>query len=173
MNSLDEIRDWYRYNFDVRKKYLATFESLGWSGINFDSGASFPTLASIMHHVFEAYHWWFNSFLKNDPGETNTMAAPKSVADLARSSESLEEMVFAYLNGLSEEDLHRVVTRSFQVSGRKHTLSLPVKIVLWHMVEEELQHRGEMNAILWQKDVDPPVTGYDDWYAEKTNMPPF
>ncbi len=37
-----------------------------------------------------------------------------------------------------------------------------------HMVEEELQHRGEMNALLWQMNVDPPVSKYEDWVRAKT-----
>ena len=35
--------------------------------------------------------------------------------------------------------------------------------MLWHLVEEELQHRGEVNALLWQINVDPPVTNWFDW----------
>jgi uncharacterized damage-inducible protein DinB len=30
------------------------------------------------------------------------------------------------------------------------------------MIEEELQHRGEMNALLWQAGREAPVTGFDD-----------
>jgi uncharacterized damage-inducible protein DinB len=26
-----------------------------------------------------------------------------------------------------------------------------------------LQHRGEINALLWQMDLDPPVADYKDW----------
>jgi len=35
--------------------------------------------------------------------------------------------------------------------------------VLWHLVEEELQHRGELNALLWQIDVEAPVMSWIDW----------
>jgi len=38
--------------------------------------------------------------------------------------------------------------------------------MLWHMVEEELQHRGELNALLWQIDVDAPVFDWLDWKLE-------
>ncbi len=31
------------------------------------------------------------------------------------------------------------------------------------MIEEELQHRGELNALLWQINVNPPVTGWNPW----------
>ena len=34
---------------------------------------------------------------------------------------------------------------------------------LWHLVEEELQHRGEINALLWQIDVDAPIVNWIDW----------
>ena len=35
--------------------------------------------------------------------------------------------------------------------------------MLWHLVEEELQHRGELNALLWQEDIDPPVISWGEW----------
>ena len=37
---------------------------------------------------------------------------------------------------------------------------------LRHMVEEELQHRGELNALLWQDDIEPPVTDWFEWKKE-------
>jgi uncharacterized damage-inducible protein DinB len=39
--------------------------------------------------------------------------------------------------------------------------------MLHHMIEEELQHRGEINALFWRHDIDPPVTGFNGW-ARKT-----
>ncbi|MGA8604697.1 MAG: DinB family protein [Thermoplasmata archaeon] len=39
---------------------------------------------------------------------------------------------------------------------------IELRVLLVHMIEEELQHRGEMNALLWQSGRNPPVTGYDD-----------
>jgi hypothetical protein len=35
------------------------------------------------------------------------------------------------------------------------------------MVEEELQHRGELDALLWQMNIDPPVGSYRDWEEAK------
>jgi uncharacterized damage-inducible protein DinB len=36
------------------------------------------------------------------------------------------------------------------------------------MVEEELQHRGEINALFWQLGIDPPITEYMDWAKAKS-----
>jgi hypothetical protein len=39
------------------------------------------------------------------------------------------------------------------------------------MIEEELQHRGEINAVLWQTNIDPPIIGWDDWINESGMNP--
>jgi len=33
------------------------------------------------------------------------------------------------------------------------------------VIEEELQHRGEMNAIFWQMNLSPPVTEWMEWVS--------
>ncbi len=47
-----------------------------------------------------------------------------------------------------------------------HECRIPVREVLWHLVEEELQHRGELIALLWQIDVDAPVYSWFRWDHE-------
>jgi uncharacterized damage-inducible protein DinB len=37
--------------------------------------------------------------------------------------------------------------------------------MLWTLVGEELQHRGELNALLWQIDIDPPITEWVDFWT--------
>jgi uncharacterized damage-inducible protein DinB len=44
---------------------------------------------------------------------------------------------------------------------------ITLRVMLWHMVEEELQHRGEMNALLWRHGIEPPVIGIQEWPARK------
>lgn len=34
--------------------------------------------------------------------------------------------------------------------------------LLNHMIEEQLQHRRELNALFWQMDISPPVSGIGD-----------
>ena len=50
------------------------------------------------------------------------------------------------------------LSRTISIPGRRGRITL--RVLLLHMAEEELQHRGEMNALLWQMDIDPPVTGF-------------
>jgi uncharacterized damage-inducible protein DinB len=55
----------------------------------------------------------------------------------------------------------RGLSKTLRWRGRR-PFRISVRNMLLHMVEEELQHRGEMNALLWQIDVDPPVTGFGE-----------
>ena len=66
---------------------------------------------------------------------------------------------------LTEPDLDRTVFREAG-QGSTHPCHIPIREVLWHLVEEELQHRGELNALLWQIDVEAPVYNWIDWDHE-------
>lgn len=63
---------------------------------------------------------------------------------------------------LKPQDLGRWIERLR--NGKPFTFN--VENMLWHLVEEELQHRGELNALLWRINVDPPITGWGTWKRE-------
>src|SRR5579875_3502148 len=71
----------------------------------------------------------------------------------------IDELVLCLDSNLRESDLDRKVT--FTNDGG--TEQITIRNMLVHMVEEELQHRGELNALLWQLDIDPPIIGFDDF----------
>ncbi|MDH2900538.1 MAG: hypothetical protein PXY39_06160, partial [archaeon] len=66
------------------------------------------------------------------------------------------------------------LSKSFQYTlgsgSRKKILIRSVREMLYHLIEEELQHRGELNALLWQDDIAPPVTSWFEW-KKKTDVP--
>ena len=83
----------------------------------------------------------------------------------------LEGLTFSSWNfgeGLTEDKLES--TFETTMSGNKVKLS--VGQMLWHLVEEELQHRGELNALFWQIDIDPPHTDWLDWKVEIGEVKP-
>jgi hypothetical protein len=56
-------------------------------------------------------------------------------------------------------DLDRTKSRP-KVRGADHYATIPVREVLWPLVEEELQHGGALNPRLDPIDVDAPVYGW-------------
>jgi uncharacterized damage-inducible protein DinB len=66
------------------------------------------------------------------------------------------------MSELTETNLSRTIFRE-KGMGSDHDCHIPVRDALWHLVEEDLQHRGELNALLWQVNVDAPVVSWIKW----------
>lgn len=157
-SEFDTIRALYRYNSAVRKKYLRAIWKLSPKKRYRDRGASFPSLVDIYMHVLDAYRWWFLSVYGNGATfEEYPLGRRYSRAEAERETDHVDRLIRRVLREIGPSGLNRVVAwrgrRPFRTSAR---------VMLLHMAEEELQHRGEMNALLWQIDVDPPVTGYGE-----------
>ena len=72
-------------------------------------------------------------------------------------------MVLTYLDELRGRDLDEVnLVHSASSVQEWTTEELPL-----HMVEEELQHRGELNCLLGQIGYDPPILGFHRWHKAK------
>jgi len=157
-SEFETIRELYRYNSAVRKKYLRAIWKLSPRQRYKNRGASFPTLVDIYMHVLDAYRWWFISVYGNGKAfEEYPLGQRYTKSEAERETDAVDRLLQKVLRevgprGLSKT-LHWRGPRPFRI---------PVRHMLLHMVEEELQHRGEMNALLWQIDIDPPVIGFGE-----------
>jgi uncharacterized damage-inducible protein DinB len=163
MSDLETLREWFRYLAESRRKYFATLEQLPREEQLRDRGASFPTLLAIFEHSVGARVYWFHNMSKNFPDLPQLDFGPipdppekPQVADVARLEREVDVLTNRFLDALTPKDLERHFPMK---SGEPPS----VRDALWHLVEEELQHRGEMNALLWQIDVDPPILDWIEW----------
>ena len=71
--------------------------------------------------------------------------------------EHVEKRMFNYLNSLSSAKLNEPYTA-------KDDNGMPVEVtaedVLIHVFEEEVHHRGELIALLWQLGIEPPMMSW-------------
>ena len=159
---LGSIRDWYEYNSYVRKKYLrAIFRRLSSEERYRDRGASFPSIVDIFVHVLDAYRYWF-LFIYNDKlSEYKRLREIKrySMKEVAQEEQNIDRHVLNLIRNLETRDLDKII--SFRDGGRRRTIEL--RHMLLHVIEEELQHRGELNALFWQPNINPPHTEYEEW----------
>ena len=154
---LELIRDLYRYNSEGRAGYLRKIWRLPPKERYRDRGASFPSLVDIYMHILDAYRWWFLWVYAGTRFEEYPLGTRYTLAEARRETRKVDRLVQKVLQKLRPKDLDRKVT----IPGRRRE-RLTVRTMLVHMVEEELQHKGELNALLWQLDVDAPVRGYDE-----------
>ena len=153
---LQLIRDLYRYNSKSRQGYLRKIWRLPPKERYRDRGASFPSMVDIYMHILDAYRWWFVKVYANTDFDEYPLGRRYSLAEARRETRKVDRIVDRVLRGLRARDLDRKITLP---TRRREQVTLRTMLV--HMVEEELQHKGELNALLWQLDVDAPVWGYD------------
>jgi uncharacterized damage-inducible protein DinB len=173
-SEIETFRAWFAYLAAARRAYLGVFETLPPAELGRDRGASYPTLLDIFAHSQGALYFWLKSCAKFEfPAQEGNPDAPPSVAALRTDEAYIQAQVERIMGELTEADLDRTVFRK-KGQGSPHDCHIPIREVLWHLVEEELQHRGEINALLWQIDVDPPILSWIDWghTARRIQDPP-
>jgi len=157
-SELDLIRELYRYNSRVRKRYLAAIWRLTAKERYRPRGGSFPSLVDIFLHVLDAYRWWFRSVYSADTAWKDYPLGQK----LSRRQAAREErLTDRFVLGVLAKARPRDLPRTFPIPGGKGR-RISLRVLLVHMAEEELQHRGELNALLWQDNYEPPITGFGE-----------
>lgn len=152
------IRDLYAYNSRGRRGYIRRIWALPARERYRDRGASFPSLVDIYMHILDAYRWWFLTvYAKGPPFEEYPLGRRYTRAEAIRETRKLDRMIQKVLRELRPKDLDRVLVLP---TPRKERLTLRTMLV--HMIEEELQHKGELNALLWQLDEEAPVAGFGE-----------
>jgi uncharacterized damage-inducible protein DinB len=155
---LELIRALYRYNSKGRRGYLRAIWNLPPKERYRSRGASFPSLVDIYMHILDAYRFWFITvYSRAGPFEEYPLGRRYTLVEAARESRKLDLLLGQVLRALRPRDLDRVIS----IPGRRGE-RISVRAMLVHMVEEELQHKGELNALLWQIDVDAPVMGFGE-----------
>jgi uncharacterized damage-inducible protein DinB len=159
----ESLQKWFAYIAAARQGYIGTFEKLPPGELSRDRGASFPSLLDILAHSQGALYFWIRNCSPTafPPPEPET-DEPPTIAQLKAFETYLQAHVQRFVGALGESDLDRVIARP-KGPGSDHDCNIPVREILWHLVEEELQHLGELNALLWQIDVEAPVYNWIRW----------
>jgi uncharacterized damage-inducible protein DinB len=149
MDSIELIK----YNHAVRRGYLKKLAELPWNEIVKDRGASFPSIRDIFLHAVNAEDLLINHVVQGKQMES----MPKDYSEFvdmvqieARVNE-VEEKVDAYLKTLTRQELERKVAMPW-----RRSLLLEINDVLTTLVLEDTYHMGELNALMWQSDIEPP-----------------
>jgi uncharacterized damage-inducible protein DinB len=81
----------------------------------------------------------------------------KSFEEIRSYMEHVEKRMSRYLDSLPASGLR--TTYKTKGDGDKQT-EVTAEDVLIHVFEEEVHHRGELIALLWQMNVEPPPMGW-------------
>ena len=163
VSEVESFRSWFAYIADSRRGYLEAFATLPPAELTRDRGASFPSLLDIFAHSQGALYFWMKGVARfGFPPQEGDPNAPRTVDSLRSDEAYVQAQTTRVMAELTEADLARTIFREAG-KGSSHDCHIPIRDVLWHLVEEELQHRGEVNALLWQVDVAAPIESWIEW----------
>jgi uncharacterized damage-inducible protein DinB len=152
-----EVRALLEYNAKIRRCYFDTLVKLPWEEFVKNREASWHSMRNIFIHTLGATDHWLE-FLQNEKRSLRREFDDyKSIQDVQTYMDRVEQRMGDYLNTLAPERMNAkyVVTND---AGEK--IEINTEDVLIHVFEEEVHHRGELIALLWQINVEPPLMGW-------------
>lgn len=152
-----EIRELLEYNHEIRRKYLETFARLPWSEFVKDRGASWGSIRNIFVHTLSAVDYWLDFLQKENLFSRKKNDEYKTFEEVKTYMEHVEKRMQNYLNALHAGGLGKKFTIK---NDENETAGITAEDVLIHVFEEEIHHRGEIIALLWQMNIEPPPMGW-------------
>ncbi len=153
-NELQILRELYRHKARARRAYLRKIWSLPVKERYRDRGATFPSLVDIYLHILDDHRFWFIMGYRGQTFKDYPLGLRMSRAQAERATRDVERLTESVLEGLRPKDLGRKILHPVDKK------LLPIRSMLLNLLQGELQHHGELNALLWQMDVEAPWLGY-------------
>ncbi len=174
MGEVEWVRNWFDYNTIARHGYFETLAKLPPAELSRDRGASFPTLLDILGHSMGGTETWIvrMSAVNGKPFTNYDGPEPQNLEDLRRYQKWVEERVDEFFARLKDSDLDRTFLVPKLPPWWDEDFTTSFRGTLLHIVEHELQHRGELNALLWQIDVEPPIMDWDEFLKVRPKSHP-
>jgi uncharacterized damage-inducible protein DinB len=146
------------YSQELRHRYLDTLAKLPWEEVVSDRGASFGSIRNIYLHMIGCVDGFVKSSIRGQFSFSRINYDDYDGIEKIRGYlERVESEVNEYLGTITEEKLSRKIEFKMRDGS---TSTYTVEDWLVTLFEEETHHRGELIALLWQIDVDPPHMGW-------------
>lgn len=149
------ITELYEYASAVRRRFLDRLAELPWEAVERNREASHYSMKNILVHMIQNEEWMVNWVIQGK--STQYVWAPyKTFTDIGSvrvKLEDVEKRTRGYLRGATAEELTRRVALVLN-SGERFELT--VEECLFQSFIEQIFHLGELIALLWQDDIEPP-----------------
>lgn len=154
-----EIEKLLEYNGRVRRRYFGCFTGLRWSEFVKNQEASWGSIRNIFIHTLGAIDYWLDFLQRENLRTQKKFVEYKTFDEVKAYMVLVETRMLDYLNSLPVGGLQKKYAVKNDVN---ETVEISAEDVLIHVFEEEVHHRGEIIALLWQMGVEPPPMGWKE-----------
>jgi uncharacterized damage-inducible protein DinB len=155
-----DIKELFMYNHTVRQRYIDEFQKkIPWQEMVRNHETAWLSLKDTLLHIIWVEDTWINYSIQGleDPDRPFNYSKYQTWNSIVEYNSRIVSKVDKYLSNIKLEDLDMKVWRTNNDGIRRTSR---IKDVLIHVVTEELHHRGEIIAILWQMNIEPPDMGW-------------
>jgi len=160
MTTAADFRSIYEYNWQVLRDYGGALAKLPRGELVKNREATHGSMKNIFHHILSVHDGWLNVTAQ---GASADPAMREKDLDEVPSMEPLREYLekiiakeASFLAKLKDKDLGRRVKPEWK--ERSH----PLSDALVQVTIEQAHHLGELIALFWQIDIEPPEMTWID-----------
>ena len=149
------IQELYAYASRVRRSFAEKLVELPVEVVSKNREASFYTMKNILLHMIDNEDWIVNWVIRAKSREYVRRKSEEytNMNMVVEHLDEVEAKTRAFLSSVQESELSRKV--DFLLSSGQ-TFKLSVEECLFQSFTEQLYHMGELIALLWQENIEPP-----------------
>jgi uncharacterized damage-inducible protein DinB len=152
-----DVSELLEYNAEVRRRYFAALAKFPWEEFVKDREASWHSLRNVFIHTLGAVDYWLDFLQGEKLRVSKKFDDYKTIGEVQEYMEHVEDRMRRYLGSTRSGGFMRKYPLTND-AGRD--VEVTAEDILIHVFEEEVHHRGELIALLWQMDVEPPLMGW-------------
>jgi uncharacterized damage-inducible protein DinB len=149
---IDCIGSLFEHIFNQREIVLDALERLPRDDLHKDMGIGWKSIHGLVVHMIETELYWIQQVLGNSHAEGTSHTSYDSIKDVRMAWRNASEKTRAFLSGLNENRLLRVMS----VRWGETTVSFTVAKALLHVVIHEAHHCGQIVVLIRQLGYEPP-----------------
>lgn len=160
-----EMRVLYDYNAWANHRALEAACRLTPEQFVQPMGSSFGSVRDTLAHIYGAEWLWLERFQGRSPASLPDATQFKDVAGLRERWDEHEARLLAFVRGLTQTDLDRVMEYKTLKFG---VYSNPLWQSMQHLVNHGTYHRGQVTTLLRQLGAEPILTDLMHFYRERS-----
>jgi uncharacterized damage-inducible protein DinB len=167
MMSIPEL---YNYSSRVRRRFAEKLAELPWEEVTKNREASFYSMRNILIHIIDNEDWIVNWVIYEKSQEyrrekkADDYASMREVIDHLNNVEAKTREYLESVGSKTGEFARRI---NFVISSGK-SFDVSVEEALFQSFTEQLYHIGELIALLWQQNIEPPKM---QWFWNNPRQP--
>jgi len=168
MTPLDTLRELYDYNYWARDRQLEACSKLRHEQFLWPMGSSFSSLRDTLAHLLVVEWVWLERFQGRSPRALPDWLDPlRDVASIRERWWSLEQDMHAYIGGLDADALERPLS---YVNLKGEAWTYPLGQALFHLVNHQTYHRGQVTTLLRQLGAESVAIDYLVYRDERNQL---